>query len=408
MLYSAKSLKILIAGAVLAAGSIAAQIAGSSEAQAADYFNGFETDTDGWFGSITRVLSGTNGIPSKTGSWHAEADGVPAPGTSNVITQWGGNQSVFPAAGYVTSLDIYLKFPPSPLSPLVNDTRFDWSSAINKPDGTHRQDFVFNVGFYNDADATGAGPRFVVTGSNNATRSGANPKNPARQPFVIITEGWYTFEHRFDNVGGALVVTLIIKNAAGVPLASWILSTAPDSAGNIIGTTVGGSRYGWLVINEFDFLAIDNSLKDETDVEQAVDHFACYDVHEHTRLANRNVTLDDQFGPLADAEIRKTEILCAPVDKNGEGVIFEDFHLVCYDVQKGNDPRADVRVDNQFGEQDLQVRRVRLLCVPLYQGSARLICTTISLAQLGVGARPTPSPGEGGPKEVIEALIAEP
>jgi hypothetical protein len=36
------------------------------------FFNGFETDIDGWF-TPTRVMSGNNGVPSASGDYHAEA-----------------------------------------------------------------------------------------------------------------------------------------------------------------------------------------------------------------------------------------------------------------------------------------------------------------------------------------------
>jgi len=75
-------------------------------------------------------------------------------------------------------------------------------------------------------------------------------------PYPISVEGWYTFDHRFrDNGSGVLVVDLTIKNAAGIPLMTWTLSDPTD----VIGSTVGGNRYGWFVINEFPFLAFDNS-----------------------------------------------------------------------------------------------------------------------------------------------------
>jgi hypothetical protein len=73
-------------------------------------------------------------------------------------------------------------------------------------------------------------------------------------------EGWYTFEHRFYGVpstpGGQLFVDLTIKDAvAGTPLHTWTLSDPSD----VIGTTVGGNRYGWFVNDEFPFLAFDTS-----------------------------------------------------------------------------------------------------------------------------------------------------
>jgi hypothetical protein len=221
----------------------------------AAFFQGFEADASGWIGA-TRVSSGTHGVTSKTGAFHAED----ANGNSLTYTFWGGASKTFPLGGYTTSVDIYLDILPPYLNgtllPYANDTRFDWTSAIGRPDCDHRRDFVFNAGFYTDVDTTGAGPRFVISASNNATRSGAFPKNPGRMPFTIMTEGWYTFEHRFrDNGSGVLAVDLTIKNAGGTPIMTWTLSDPSD----VIGTTVGGNQYGWFVINEFPFLPFDNS-----------------------------------------------------------------------------------------------------------------------------------------------------
>ena len=207
------------------------------------YFQGFETDTYDWNG-VTGVASGTNDVPSAAGDFHAVA-------ASAAFTKFGGYELTFPAGGYTTSVDVYLNVGTSD----PNDTRFDWSSAISNPTGNHRRDFVFNAGFYNDNDLTGSGPRFVISASNNATRSGAFPKDPGRDPFSITETGWYTFEHRFHNKGlGVLAVELRITTLSGEPLHTWTLSDATD----VIGTTVGGHRYGWFVIQEFPGLAIDN------------------------------------------------------------------------------------------------------------------------------------------------------
>ena len=62
---------LLVAGLVLFTSTLAF----------AAFFQGFETDTNGWFGA-TRVTSGTHGVPSKTGAFHAEDQifsGVPLP-----------------------------------------------------------------------------------------------------------------------------------------------------------------------------------------------------------------------------------------------------------------------------------------------------------------------------------------
>jgi len=216
------------------------------------FFQSFETDTSGWE-NATRVISGTHGVVSKVGGFHAEDAG-------DAYTFWGGESETFPPGGYTTSIDIYLDISPpymtGSLTPYPNDTRFDWTSAIGTPQCSHRRDFVFNAGFYTDSDTTGAGPRFVISASNNAGRGGAFPKNPGRMPYTIYDEGWYTFEHRFrDNGAGVLAVDLTIKNALGVVLFSWTLSDSSD----VIGVTVGGNQYGWFAQDEFPFLAFDTS-----------------------------------------------------------------------------------------------------------------------------------------------------
>jgi hypothetical protein len=222
------------------------------------YFQGFETDTSGWNGPITRVASGTNGIVSAGGSFHAQVG-------SAAFTRWGGYGGIagcstacaaqFPQNGYVTAIDIYLE-PTS--TAFANDTRFDFSSAINDPTGNHRRDFAFNVGFYNDLDTTGTDPRFVITASNNTGRSNSNPKNPARDPFSITQDGWYTFQHTFLNDGnGVLKVELSIKDDTGAVMHTWMLTDPSDT----INGTVGSNRYGFFATQEFTILGIDNTSR---------------------------------------------------------------------------------------------------------------------------------------------------
>ncbi|PYS86655.1 MAG: hypothetical protein DMF62_15220, partial [Acidobacteria bacterium] len=225
----------------------------TSIAAFATFFQTFETGTSGWFGA-TQVPTGTHLIVSDTLPFHAEDGG-------SAFTRWGGYSETFPVGGYTTSIDIYLDISApygNALAPAFdNDTRFDWTSAISTPSCGHRRDFAFNAGFYTDTDSTGSGPRFVISASNNTGRGGAFPKNPGRNPYTITTEGWYTFEHRFrDNGFGVLAVDLTIRNDAGIPLMMWTLSDPSD----IIGSTVGGNRYGWFPTDEFPYLAFDTSM----------------------------------------------------------------------------------------------------------------------------------------------------
>jgi len=243
-MFRARPLSVL-----LAAGAFAAVIASAASA-APLYSQGFETDTSGW-SAPTRVPSGTDGVPSASGSYHAET----AQGAGDYTT-WGGyNNSTGGSPGafqpYTTSLDIYLNVGAG----AANDTRFDFTNAINNPSGNFLRDFVFNVGFYDSADNTGPGAgtdRFIVSASNNAGRGNAYPKDPGRNPTSIGTTGWYTFQEAFFDNGGALGVTLSILDSADATIGSWLLGGDPIGG-------VGGNRYGWFAANEFRFIAIDNA-----------------------------------------------------------------------------------------------------------------------------------------------------
>lgn len=201
------------------------------------FFNGFETDINGWF-TPTRVASGTDGITSAAGSWHAKA-------TAD-YTIYNGYTDTFPLGGFETSLDIYLDMSKNPT--VGTDVRFDYTSAISEPSGNHRRDFIFNVG----TDPSVAG-QFVMSASNNAP---GWPSNPGRDPFTIGQSGWYTFRHTFQNNGsGVLQVVMDVLDHSGNVLHSWTLSDPSD----VIGTTVGGNRYSWFASDGFPYLAIDNS-----------------------------------------------------------------------------------------------------------------------------------------------------
>lgn len=220
------------------------------------FFQGFEVDNSGWnvLGGqydAVRVSSGMHGITSKTGSYHAEAYPLDTLGGS-AFTRWGGYSSVFPAVGYITALDIYLDVNTA----AANDTRFDFTSAINDNTGAFHRDFVFNGGFYNDSDTTGSGNRFVISASNNAGRGGAFPKNPGRTPIAITTSGWYTFQHHFRDNSGVLAVDLSIVDSSNAVIHTWTLSDPTDTM-----SIIGGNRYGWFASNEFSFLAIDNTKR---------------------------------------------------------------------------------------------------------------------------------------------------
>lgn len=221
----------------LLATAVAIAFASAGSGWAIDYSatNGFEHDTGGWT-NATRVASGTDGITSAAGGFHAKL-------AANSFTRWGGYKPVFPAGGFTTSVRFYL----DPNGGWANDTRFSFTSAASNSSGAHLRDFGFNAGFYNDAAGPGAGTnRFLVNVSNNVGRGNSNPKDAN---VIISSPGWYTFEHSFQDDGsGVLAVTLTVRDSSNAVVGT---PTTLSNPADLIGTVVGGNRYGWLQTNEF-------------------------------------------------------------------------------------------------------------------------------------------------------------
>ncbi len=235
----------------LAAPVLALAAAASPQAFAATlYSQGFEGgDTTGWVSAPTPVTSGTSGITAASGSYYAKAvqDNYTNWGTYNNSN--GGLTNAF--VPYTTSIDIYLNVDGG----FTNDTRFDFTSAINDSTGAFHRDFIFNAGFYNDATGPGASSnRFVISTGNNSQPGSAYAKDPGHDPIAISTTGWYTFQWDFTNDGGVLAVVMSILDSGDSIVHQWTLSDATDLIGGI-----GGNRYGWFDYNQFEFLAIDNA-----------------------------------------------------------------------------------------------------------------------------------------------------
>ncbi len=250
--------KLLVAIAMIAV--LVAVPTSAMAASPTPFFNGFETDTAGWNGAITRQQSGysnaggyADGIVSASGGYHARL------GTDGAFTTWGGYTDTFPVGGYTTSLTIYLDVSWASSHP---DARFDWDVSSSNSSGGFLRDFVFNAGT-TPSNYLGT-PGFVINASTNAMRSSSSPSNPCpspstapntcRMPVYITTSGWYTFVHTFSD-GGAngLQVDMSILDSSGNTVASWtIYSGDPMSA-------VGGNQYGWFANQEINDLPIDNS-----------------------------------------------------------------------------------------------------------------------------------------------------
>lgn len=141
-----------------------------------------------------------------------------------------------------------------------------------------------------------------------------------------------------------------------------------------------------LVTNQFGDIIVDvkkpklllvPSLKDLTAIPDmpnpiTINHYKCYDVkvtEDTPKFEKREVTLSDpNFGETKVFEVKKPKHLCVPVDKEGEGIIDPENHLMCYDLKKIKDQpkfeKRNVFTNNQFEPEDLEVKKEHQLCVP--------------------------------------------
>lgn len=97
---------------------------------------------------------------------------------------------------------------------------------------------------------------------------------------------------------------------------------------------------------------------------EVIDHYKCYDVVEWDDFPQIPVKLGDQFG-FTSNETTFPAYLCNPVSKNGEPILHEREHLVCYwIIQEQKDPKRRVNINNQFHNIGMTAKDGRLLCVP--------------------------------------------
>lgn len=282
----------------IAAVALTAVLVSPASAAEPTFSNGFESNTDGWLtpfgGTITREASGSTSpggyaspVSSAAGGFHARLDrtggedscfeesggGGPTVHCYGAFTRWGGYNITWPAGGYTTQVDIYLDaayatanpdtyggnitcLVANAAEPTCKGTRFDYTSAINSstPNAAgnpqHLRDFGFNVSTGLAADAC---PGFMVVGTTNVDRIGADPNgNPNAK--CIPNSGWYTFKHTFSSKNGFLDVLMqIFPKGSSTPVASWDI-TGIDADG-----TYGCNRYGWFSNQEIWGLPIDNS-----------------------------------------------------------------------------------------------------------------------------------------------------
>lgn len=211
----------------------------------------FETDTAGWLdeddmwsGQVTRVASGTDGIDSAGGDWHAifeqtDADG----GLTGPFTRFDMYRDTFPGE-YCASVDIYLD------TDWDLGEGFDYSVSANGTDNNHQRDFIFHV----TKDTSTGG--LLVGGSNNTNFDPREDLETLPNHYEVLDSGWFNFEHRFYDNGGQLAVDLNLYDSLG----NLVFTETRTDVSDTIPAEVGGNRYGWFTNIDVDGgIAVDNT-----------------------------------------------------------------------------------------------------------------------------------------------------
>jgi len=98
-----------------------------------------------------------------------------------------------------------------------------------------------------------------------------------------------------------------------------------------------------------------------------LDHFKCWKVKDLKNpkfAAVDALPLDDQFG-VDDVDVKKPRLLCAPADKDGSGINDPDTHQCCYKIKGAKlDPAQTLEVEDQFGTLQFEIKKSDLLCQP--------------------------------------------
>lgn len=199
---------LILAGAnAVILSDLAAQIAPVQESH---FHRGFEHATGGWidesqdwFGSVTRVASGTDGIVSAAGKYHVviAGDEISAP-YNNLI---GLGTTAF--APFTASVEIYLDSAADG-SGWAAGQGFDYTVAASVQ-GLGGLDFYFNV-----AQDASTGALWLAAGTaQNPGFSARTDLEEVAGAVAIEADGWYRFAHRFHaDSDGTLAVDMLVTN----------------------------------------------------------------------------------------------------------------------------------------------------------------------------------------------------
>ena len=190
--------------------------------------------TNGWYGNVQIVASGTDGIDSPDGSSSYAI--LTDPGNvSGPYTSFNGSKTDF-QGGFKASVAVYLD------TGWDAGEGFDYTVAATRQNGDHLREFIFHV-----TKDTSTGD-LLVGGSNN-TNFDPIENLESGNHYVVGASGWYTLEHVFRDAGdGTLAVDLNVYDSGG----NLVFTETRNDGSDLLSTVVGGNRYGWFTNIDID------------------------------------------------------------------------------------------------------------------------------------------------------------
>ena len=254
-----KAIALMAATAVLGMSSAAYAVPPFTEDFESPSFNNADADND--MAGVDRVASGTNGVTSAGGGFHAITQS-----SGNHFSRMGGYDANW-NGGFVNQVDIYIDSAWG-----TSGGGFDILTSLNQATApffttvSHLVDMVFVVGVDTQ---TNPGGSILVGASQNASGVGTGIGTGSAgffrggggalaAPIELFNYGWHTFEWDVHDTGGFVEATLSITDPNSVThhvhtwqLGGWTGSgSAPiaTSGGWHGGTsnTVGGHRALWM------------------------------------------------------------------------------------------------------------------------------------------------------------------
>lgn len=130
------------------------------------------------------------------------------------------------------------------------DEGFSYTSGINKSDGTHLSDRVFEIARVSDGLRVGAKGTTVELGGYTYLITSELPNT-----YKITQPGWYTLSVNYTHDGTDLIATASLLSEDGASLKSWPLALKPSGV-SVPATDIGGARYVW-----FADMHVDHEIK---------------------------------------------------------------------------------------------------------------------------------------------------